>query len=332
MKLGMIAMIMGGLPVWAANRGIVLGQPSDRYSTPLMLGACLLLAAVIRGLESDTNKGIVLVSLLVGFSTSFQFRTQERYAHDWSRQKELFQQLSWRAPSLEKGTAILLVDDSEIAPKSDYALSVPVNMIYQSHASAAFSYWIFHVSPTGRDGMLPPADKAPLDATARTLSFHGNSDAALVAWLPRDGCLKLMSGVLPSPYTSPLAQLLAPLSRLERIGAADAQHALPGFKPPTHASWCYYYERGELARQLGQWRLAASLGDQARKLNLRPDDPAEWLPFIEAYLRQSRYLDAVTLTTHVSRWLPPQWNPLSIATHLSADSWIPHSNVQATKP
>jgi hypothetical protein len=53
-------------------------------------------------------------------------------------------------------------------------------------------------------------------------------------------------------------------------------------KEPLH-TWCYFYEKAELARQAGDWLQVAKLGDKAIGQGYAPSDPYEWLPFIEAY-------------------------------------------------
>jgi hypothetical protein len=57
---------------------------------------------------------------------------------------------------------------------------------------------------------------------------------------------------------------------------------------PPH-TWCYYYEKAELARQLGDWETVAAIGDQARAQGYAPGDALEWLPFIEAYVLTADY-------------------------------------------
>ena len=60
--------------------------------------------------------------------------------------------------------------------------------------------------------------------------------------------------------------------------------------PPAYAfgaelphEWCYYYQKADLARQQGDWKLVAKLGDEAQKLGLHPNDQVEWMPFLQAY-------------------------------------------------
>ena len=62
-------------------------------------------------------------------------------------------------------------------------------------------------------------------------------------------------------------------------------------KEPPH-DWCYYYEKAELARQIGAWETVAALGDEARAQGFIPGDALEWLPFIEAYVITGDYQSA----------------------------------------
>jgi hypothetical protein len=63
--------------------------------------------------------------------------------------------------------------------------------------------------------------------------------------------------------------------------------ALFGKEPPH--TWCYYYEKAELARQEGDWESVAALGDEARAQGYLPGDALEWLPFIEGYVLTGDY-------------------------------------------
>jgi hypothetical protein len=66
-------------------------------------------------------------------------------------------------------------------------------------------------------------------------------------------------------------------------------------KEPPH-TWCYYYEKAELARQVGDWETVAALGDQARAQGFVPGDALEWLPFIEGYVITGDYRTARELS------------------------------------
>lgn len=331
--IGITAMLLGGVPVWAVNRGVVLGQLSDRYNTPLMLGACIMLTGVITAIMKDRRYAIGVVALLVGSSAAFQYRNQEAWATDWSLQTDFFRQLSWRAPSIAPGTALLLVDESKLTPKSDYALSIPLNLVYSGKPSTPdFNYWLFRVSAHGDDGMQPPAETAALAANVRTLHFRGDATRAIAVWLPASGCLKVLSDDSRSPFTPGIAQLVIKLSHTERIGTAS-QATVPSaiFGAPPPPSWCFFYERAALASQLGDWREVASIADEVRATALHPEDPAEWFPFLEGYIHTHRYREASALAELLTRKLQ-NWSRLEDAKKDIAAALIERPKASTVSP
>ena len=76
------------------------------------------------------------------------------------------------------------------------------------------------------------------------------------------------------------------ISNLDRI---KTEPTLQGYPPeaifgkePFH-SWCYYYQKADLARQAGDWEQVVALAEQALAEGYKPVNPHERLPFIEAY-------------------------------------------------
>jgi hypothetical protein len=55
------------------------------------------------------------------------------------------------------------------------------------------------------------------------------------------------------------------------------------YGPEPQRGWCYYFEKGDLARQFGDWETVTRLGDEAFKLNDHPNNPVERFVFIEGY-------------------------------------------------
>ena len=61
------------------------------------------------------------------------------------------------------------------------------------------------------------------------------------------------------------------------------------FGPEPEHTWCFYFQKADLARQTGDWLRVAQIGDEVRGSGLSPDDSSEWLPFAEAYFNIGRY-------------------------------------------
>jgi hypothetical protein len=82
-----------------------------------------------------------------------------------------------------------------------------------------------------------------------------------------------------------LTHLIAPRSRVENIQpsqTASTPDLLIFGREPAH-SWCYYFEKAELALQLGDWQQVADLAGEASRQGLSPVDRVEWMPFLQAY-------------------------------------------------
>jgi hypothetical protein len=106
-----------------------------------------------------------------------------------------------------------------------------------------------------------------------------------------------------------LAEAL-PISNLDRIDRQSRGSPLKTIfgGEPRH-DWCYYYQKADLARQFKDWQEVARLGDEAQQLGFGPNNPQEWMPFIEGYAMAGRWQAAVDTTLHVrqvNRFLSPR--------------------------
>jgi hypothetical protein len=64
---------------------------------------------------------------------------------------------------------------------------------------------------------------------------------------------------------------------------------------PVHG-WCYYFQKADLARQMGDWKTVTQLGDAAFALKDYPNDPVERFVFIEGYAHTADWKKAVELS------------------------------------
>jgi hypothetical protein len=116
-----------------------------------------------------------------------------------------------------------------------------------------------------------------------------------------DRWLKIGVPILPQTAAKALE-----MSNLEQINPIAAQVVVPpsvfGLEP-AH-TWCFYFEKADLARQTDDWAQVAELGDQAFAIPYLPDDISEYLPFVEAYARTGRWEDARDLTRKTADAMP----------------------------
>ncbi len=125
------------------------------------------------------------------------------------------------------------------------------------------------------------------------------------------GCVQVIDPQVHQalPRLTESIQAALPISNLDLI-LKDSQIALENYRKlfggENNADWCYYFEKADLARQLGDWAEVVRLGDEAAKLDLGPNDKFsnELLPFIEGYGRLERWDDAYRLTQAAHQDVP----------------------------
>ncbi|MCJ7622107.1 MAG: hypothetical protein MUO76_01295 [Anaerolineaceae bacterium] len=133
-------------------------------------------------------------------------------------------------------------------------------------------------------------------------TFTGSTSQVLAVYFEPPACFRVLD-----PYLDQLNIMLPEDMRYAAEHSATAQ-ILSGdefepvrletdiFGPETVHGWCYYFEKGDLARQQGDWEQVASIADEAFALNDYPNDPSERIPFIEGYAHVGRWSRAVELS------------------------------------
>jgi hypothetical protein len=181
----------------------------------------------------------------------------------------------------------------------DYFLGAPLNLIYApQHSSSQLDYAAFVLSKDKDLGHDVPqlADNVPLKQSFFSISFAGSTSDSLVIWFSPPSCLRVIDPQSDKlPQLSPEARAAQTISHLDRIVTNPDSLARPPatiFGKAPEPCWCYYFEKADLARQNGDWQQVAQLGDEARHHGFKPDDPSEWLIFLEGYANVGRYSDA----------------------------------------
>ncbi len=121
-----------------------------------MFAVCLILVGVI-DLINFPQVRYGLLALLIGLAAGRQFLWSTDYLRDWQAQKNLFWQLTWRAPGLKPNTLVLM--NEELSFYADNSISAPLNWIYApANHSDQIDYVLFY--PTNRlDHSLPALKK-----------------------------------------------------------------------------------------------------------------------------------------------------------------------------
>ena len=299
--LGLFALLISGWPFWITDISVNLSFPWDRATIPFMLGSSLLLAGLVALVFQQHLQGLVLAGI-IALSVGAHFQNALVYRDEWKTLQSYFWQMSWRAPELKAGT-ILVSDQIPLFRYSDNDLTAPLNWMYDPlNHSDRLSYTFFDLSVRvwGQTGFPQLKEDQPVEHSLRSLKFDGNSSDMLFIYYNPPACLRFLTGDEPLPPDLPASLVKSiKLSHIDHVlGGGSNPPARPpaelGQEPPH--DWCYYFEKADLAYQMGDWQQIVSLGDQAAKSGLKPAEMSEYNPFIEGYARQGLWDEAGKLT------------------------------------
>src|SRR5574340_936593 len=293
---GLWAFFVSGLPIWLTSKQLsAQGRCDDRFALAPMVPACLiavcLVAIVIRSRWQRP-----LLAVLLGLSISTQVLVVNRYRLDWAAQNQYYWQLHWRVPALEPGTAIISFEQPS-ASVPGYDASFALNILFNGEpVDGGMPYWFFTNDRFLNFDLKP--DKA-ISYKDRNLQFRGNTSAAIT--LIRQGearCLQVLDAAYADqPFYGVNQEQLVGISNTSRITATDISVPLQAvFGREPERSWCYYFQKADLARQFGDWKVILELEQQARHLGYSSRFGPELIPFIEAHARTGDWQGALELS------------------------------------
>ncbi|HJQ13521.1 MAG TPA: hypothetical protein VJ830_02140 [Anaerolineales bacterium] len=292
--IGLIGILLGRVPSFVAGLPLTLQSSFDRFMISMMLGASLFMLGVIELLIRNDRVRRVALSLLIAFGIGQQFFNANIFRRDWTKQQEIYWQLAWRIPALKPGTA-LLTHQLPIDYETDLSFTAPINWMYAPEYGQSSSadtqedipYALLYTEKRlGGAAILSLDQNTKITLPIRRVSFNGTTSQVLVIYMPQNGCLRVLDPARGDEITyghqSRFLVDAIPLSDLSNILVDTTQTAkLPFLSEPEH-TWCYYFAKAELARQQGNWNQVIDLIDEARSLGYEPEDPFEWLIYIEA--------------------------------------------------
>ncbi len=323
--LGLLALLVAGIPFIITGLPLRLDFPNSRFTLPFALGTALVLVALIELLPRRLDKNLIAAALTL-LAVGSQFDNGFLYRADSKLQEAFFWQMTWRMPGLEKGT-LLLSSDTPFGFSSDSSLTMPLNWTYSpDNFTTKMDYAYFFVSVRlGRElESLEPG--LPIHQNYLAATFDSSSSAIVAVTYNPPGCFRVLhpvydadlplapaqgadvesmtgSGLPVLPRTA--AQALA-LSNLNRILPDPPAGSVPPsvLGPEPAHRWCYYFEKADLARQQEDWARVAEIGDEVFAIPYYPDDPSEYLPFVEAYARTGHWPEARDLTRKTADLMP----------------------------
>jgi len=309
--IGLTGILLGRIPSFAAGLPLTLQSSYDRFMISMMLGGSLFVTGLIELLIRNSRIKMYAFALLIALGVGQQFFNANIFRRDWSKQQQIYWQLAWRIPAMKPNTA-LLTDQLPIDYETDLSFTAPINWMYTPNYKRSspldersdLPYALFYTEKRLGGVSLPSFEpNTEITLPIRRVSFHGSTSQVLVIYMPKNGCLRVLDAARRDDITygrqSRFLVNAIPLSDLSNIIVnTDQTVKLPFLSEPGH-TWCYYFAKAELAYQQNDWKKVVDLMDEAKSLGYEPEDPFEWLTYIEAQALTGNIEAAAKLSSEV---------------------------------
>jgi hypothetical protein len=288
MGVGIIGILLGRLPSLAANLPLTLQSSYDRFMVSMMIGGTVFLIGLLELLIKHPRVRIIVFSLIISLGIGQQFFNANIFRRDWQKQGDIYWQLAWRIPALEPNT-VLLTHEMPIDYETDNSFTAPINWMYApNYTRVDMPYMLLYTEKRLGGATLPSLEPGvEITFPYRTVTFRSSTSQAVVIYMPRNGCLRVLNPARGDAETysreSKFLTDAIPLSDPSRIIPNPAQPAQPMFFPEPEHGWCYFFTKAELAQQQGNLDEVIHLGNEALAKEYSPEDLNEWLVFIESY-------------------------------------------------
>ena len=299
LPFGLLSVGFGLLPVWMTGQAITAaGNYADRFSLPILAGASLLLIGLLDWLSQDFFPKLMITSSLVGLAAGFQFREESINRYSWENQTNIYWQLKWRIPAVQTPTAFY--GDGALAQyMGSWADDAAYNMLYPSKSPDGYEgTWYFDLNK--QLGSLLDQNADIDQKKMENLHYRGNSINSLVFQMhgAPGQCVWLLSeNDGDNPYLADAVRPALKLSNLNRV-IGELPTTLPEeiYGPEIPHTWCYFFEKADLARQYSQWDQVVQLWNAAQSAKAKPSVPVEYVPFIQGAAHTGNWNLALEIT------------------------------------
>jgi len=292
--IGLAGILLGRVPSFAAGLPLTLQSSYDRFMISMMLGGSLFMTGLLELLIRNNQLKTYIFALLIALGVGQQFFNANIFRRDWAKQQEIYWQLAWRIPSMKPNTA-LLTDQLPIDYETDLSFTAPINWMYAPTYKRSgpvgersnLPYALFYTEKRLGGASLPSLEpNTKISLPIRRVSFNGSTSQVLVIYMPRNGCLRILDAARGDDITygrqSRFLVDATPLSDPSTIIFDSDQIIKLSFLSEPRHTWCYYFAKAELAYQQQDWEKVIDLIDEAKSSGYKPEDPFEWLTYIEA--------------------------------------------------
>ncbi len=300
--LGVLAILAAGWPFWLTGLDVRPVEIFSRFTLPFMLGAALFMAGLITALPYRIVQSVLLAGL-VGIAAGYHFQIANDFRLEWKYNQQLLWQIRWRIPDLEENTLLLLTD----FPTRYYnlaALTTEINALYPYQPQPRRLAYSFHYSRNLDESLKGLSTGQTVTGRNVTARLEGSTDRLLAAQYDLGRCFRLTEPDLDGgdPSLPEHLQRASRLSDLRRVLTTPPDMPVHEnwFGPEPQHTWCYYFEKADLARQGKKWTEVVGYWEEAESLGFSPRDEMEKMVFIEAFAQTGQWQKAADLALSFS--------------------------------
>ncbi len=288
--LAFITIVACLIPVILVNRHVTIPDYS-RYALAPAVGVGILFSVILERINPGSLRA-GLAAFLLGVSVLTHHGNAVRVADETEATRNFWWQVAWRAPNIREGvTLIVLYPGSSLS--EDYFIWGPANFIYYPEEQRGNPLFI-KLPAAVLDGNT--VTQITTNGGVETPLRRGNylerdfGNVLVIAQSSPNSCVRFINGASPelNSFDDGRIVMVAPFSRLESVltdgDVPDVPQDIFGSEPER--GWCYHYQQADLARQRGDWATVTNLLDEALNKGYYPNDPLEWIPFMQAYAVQ----------------------------------------------
>jgi hypothetical protein len=293
--IGGLVVLFAILPVIFSGREVELNHAYKSYGLHPIPGVILFITGIVLMFQPGFRR-IILVGL-IGISVATQILNADHWARYWEYQRQMWWQVTWRAPDVQDDTLVMTYSDGGFNPEQDYEIWGPLNLIYNPEPARVPA---IQAEVLNSDTAYDVLKKEVRNNRVRDIRLHRDfNNLLLLSMSPISSCLHVIDGSLPvySESETLLLRQVGEYSHVDRIdpsGTAPVPPQAVFGSEPEHG-WCYYYQRASLARQRGDWLEVGRLYDQVLAQGLETDDKSELIPFFEGLVNVGRVEEARAL-------------------------------------
>jgi len=295
--LGLLTAIAGLIPIAMVNREVLFPAYS-RYSLISSIGVAIFIPALLMGLRWNILRNGLAAGLLV-IAVLVQHANTVKYAKETSATNMFWWQVSWRVPQFEKYTTLIAYYPAVVL-EEDYFVWGPASLIYYpekqnpKNIQPGLYAAVLNAQTIAK---VQARERQEYDKRKNIVTYKNYRNIVILTQPTLHSCMHVMNGNFPEYSRSEWSSIRAvgSYSKFGNVLVDEAPHTPPTivFGPEPSHGWCYYYEKADLARQMGDWNEVLEIGNQAFSNGLLPKDLIEWMPFLQAYAQVG---DVVRLT------------------------------------